>query len=116
MCGNAFLEGETRTWMTKGRTVLTQKDKSKKNEARNCRSFPCLSLAWKLLRGVIADEICGSLEKDEILLEERSGFRRKSKVTGDQLYIHKMLPQNIKRRKKSLAIDYWKAYDMMLHS
>ena len=64
---------------------------------------------------------CGSLEKDEMLLEERNGFRRKSKVNGDQLYIHKMLPQNIKRRKKSLAmgclaIDYWKAYDMMLHS
>ena len=121
MCGNAFLEGETRTWMTKGRTVLMRKDKSKKNKASNCHSFPCLSLAWKLLREVIADEICGSLEKDEILLEERNGFRRKLKVTGDQLYIDKMFPQNIKRRKKSLAmgclaIDYWKAYDMMLHS
>ena len=106
MCGNAFLEGETRTWMTKGRTVLMRKDKSKKNKASNCHSFPCLSLTWKLLREVIADEICGSLEKDEILLEERNGFRRKLKVTGDQLYIDKMLPQNINRLAMGcLAID-----------
>ena len=43
----------------------------------------------------------------------------KSEITGDQLYIDKLLLQEVKRRKKNLAIgwvDYWKAYDMIYHS
>ena len=53
---NACLEGETPRWMTKGRTVLLQKDKSKGNEASNYRPIKCLPLIWKLLARIIADE------------------------------------------------------------
>ena len=65
------------------------------------------------------DEIYGFLESEGILLENKKGWRRESKGTGDQLYMDKMLLQEEKRRKKNLAMgwtDYWKAYDMVLHS
>ena len=65
---------------------------------------------------VIADEIYGCLENEDILPEEQKGYRRKSKGTGDQLYIDTMLLQEVKQRKKNLAmrwIDYRKAYDMV---
>ena len=105
--------------MTKGRTVLIQKDKSKGNEASNYRPITYLPLTWKLLTRIIADEIYGFLENEGILPEEQKGCRRKSKGTGEQLYIHKMLLQDVKRRKKNLAmgwIDYRKAYDMVPHT
>ena len=72
--------------MTKGRTVLMQNDKSKRNEASNCCPITCLALTWKLLTGIIADEIYGFLENKEILSEEQKGCRRNSKGTRDQLY------------------------------
>ena len=73
----------------------------------------------KLLTRITADEIYGFPEKEGILPEEQKGCRRKSKSTGDQLYIEKMLLQEVKRRMKNLAmgwIDYRKAYDMVPHS
>ena len=116
---NACLEGETSRWMTKWRTVLILKEKSKQNEASNYRPITCLPLTWKLLTGIIADEIYVFLENEGLLPEEQKGCRRKSKGTGDQLHIHEMLLQEVKQRKKNLAmgwIDYWKAYDMAPHS
>ena len=96
--------------MTKGRTVLVQKDKSKGNEASK---YHCIT--WKLLTGIIADKIYGFLENEGELPEEQEGCRRKSKGTGDQLYIDKMLLQEVKQRKNLEMgwIDYQKAYDMV---
>ena len=45
------------SWLTRGRTSLLQKDKSKGNVASNYRPITCLPLMWKLLTGVIADQI-----------------------------------------------------------
>ena len=44
-------------WLTRGRTSLLQKDKSKGNVASNYRPITCLPLMWELLTGVITD-IC----------------------------------------------------------
>ena len=41
------------SWLTKGRTSLLQKDKSKGNITSNYRPITCLPLMWKLLLGVI---------------------------------------------------------------
>ena len=41
---NACREGETSRWMTKGRTVLLQKDTLKKDKASNYRPIACLPL------------------------------------------------------------------------
>ena len=43
--------------LTRGRTSLLQKDKSKGNVASNYRSITCFPLMWKLLTGVIPDQI-----------------------------------------------------------
>ena len=71
------------------------------------------------VEAIIADEIYSFLENEGILAKEQKGCRRKSKGTGDQLYIDKMFLQEVKQRKKNLAmgwINYRKAYDMVPYS
>ena len=50
------------SWLTRGRTSLLQKDKSKGNVASNYRPIACLPLMWKLLTGVIGDQIYAHLD------------------------------------------------------
>ena len=103
--------------MTKGKTVLIQKDKSKGTFASNYRPIICLPLCWKILTALLTDEIYAFLENNQFLPEEQKRCRRKSRETGDQLYIDKMILKEIKTRKKNLAmgwIDYQKAFDMLL--
>ena len=100
----ACLERETPRWMTKGKIVLIQKDKSNGNGASNYRPITCLPLTWKLLTKIIADEVYVFLENERILPEEQKGCKRKSKGTGDQLYINKMLLQRVKQRRKYLKM------------
>ena len=58
------------SWLTRGRTSLLQKDKSKDNVASNHRPITCLPLMWKFLTGVIADQIYAQLDQDKLLPEE----------------------------------------------
>ena len=58
-------------WLTKGRTALLQKDKSKGNIASKYRPITCLPLMWKLLTGIIADQIYGHLDQEKLLPEEQ---------------------------------------------
>ena len=57
---SGFLPG----WLTRGRTSLLQKDKSKCNAASIYRPITCLPLMWKLLTGVIADQIYVHLDHE----------------------------------------------------
>ena len=66
-------EGNVPDWMTKGRTVLIQKDKSKSNVASNYRPITCLPLVWKLMTGILAEEIYGFLSTGIGLPEEQKG-------------------------------------------
>ena len=59
-------------WLTRGRTSLIQKDKSKGNVASNHRPITCLPLMWKLLTGVIADQIYAHLDQEKLLPEQKS--------------------------------------------
>ena len=59
------------SWLTKGRTALLQKDKSKGNIASKYRPITCLPLMWKLLTGIIADQIYGHLDQQKLLPEEQ---------------------------------------------
>ena len=67
------------SWLTKGRTPLLQKDKSKGNIASNYRPITFLPLIWKLLTGVIADQIYGHLDQQNLLSEEQKGCRKRSR-------------------------------------
>ena len=106
-------------WMTKGRTILTQKDKEKDKAASKYRPIICLPLVWKLLTGVTAEEIYGFLNTNLLLPQKQKGCRRKSRGTNDLLFIDKMIMREVKMRKQNLSmawIGYKKAYDMVPHS
>ena len=54
------------SWLSRGRTSLLQKDKSKGNVASNYRPITCLPLMWKLLTGLIADQIYADLDQEKL--------------------------------------------------
>ena len=80
---SAFAPG----WLTKGKTALLQKDKSKGNIASDYRPITCLPLIWKLLSSVVADQIYGHLDQQKLLPEEQKECRKRSRGTNDLLYI-----------------------------
>ena len=105
------------SWLTRGRTSLLQKNKSKGNVSS--RHITCLPLMWKLLTGVIADQIYAHLDQEKLLPEEQKGCRKGSRETNDLLYIDRAVIKEVKSRNKSLAmawIVYNKSYDMVPHS
>lgn len=106
-------------WFTKGRTVLIIKDKEKGSIASNFRPITCLPQMWKLLTGIMSNDLYQHLENSNLLPDEQKGCRRNSRGTKDQLLIDKMIVKNCKRRKTGLGmawIDYRKAFDMIPHS
>ena len=106
------------SWLTRGRNSLLQKDKSKGSVASNYRPITCLPLMWKLLTGVIADQIYALLDQEKLLPEEQKGCRKGSRGTNDLLYIDRAVIK-VKSRNKNLAMtwrDYKKAYDLVPHS
>ena len=61
------------SWLTRRRTSLLQKDNSKDNVGSNYRPITCLPLMWKLLTGVIADQIYAHLDQEKLFPEEQKG-------------------------------------------
>nr|XP_054749778.1 uncharacterized protein LOC129255450 [Lytechinus pictus] len=113
------VNGNPPEWMTKGRTVLIPKDPTKGNIPSNYRPITCLPILWKLLTGIISEEIYQHLDDQEILPWEQKGCRKGSRGTKEQLCIDKGIMKDSKKRKRNLAmawIDYKKAYDMVPHS
>ena len=106
------------SWLTRGRTSLLQKVKIKGNVASNYRPITCLPLMWKLLTGVIADQIYAHLDQEKLLPEEQEGCPKGSGGPNDLLYIDRAVIKEVKSKNKNLAmawIDYKKAYDMVPH-
>ena len=87
------------SWLTRGRTALLQKDKSKGNIASNYRPITCFLSMWKLLSGVIADQIYGHLDQQKLLPEEQKGCRKRSRGTNDLLYIDRAVIREVKSRR-----------------
>ena len=73
--------------LTKGRAALSQKDKTKGNIASNYRPITCLPLMWKLLSGVVADQIYGHLDQQKLLPEEQKRCKKRSRGTNDFILI-----------------------------
>ena len=59
---------------------------------------------WKLLSGVIADQIYGHLDQQKLLPEEQKGCRKRSRRTNNLLYIDRAVIRKVKSRKKNLAM------------
>ena len=73
---------------------------------------------WKLLSGVIADQIYGHLDQQKLLPEEQKGCKKRSRGTNDLLYTDRAVIREVKSRKKNPAmkwVDYKKVYDMVPH-
>ena len=85
-------------WMTHGRIVLFQKDPKKGNTLENYCPITCLPLMWKLLTGVIAEEMYDYLEQEKLLPEEQKGCR--------QLLIVKALLKDCKFRHTKLSVTW----------
>ena len=117
---NECLEtAHTPCWMTTGRTVLIQKDRSKGRAAGNYRPITCLPIIWKLLTAMMAGEIYRHLEDNDLIGKEQKGCRAEYKGTKDHLLLDKVILKDCKQRKNGLAmgwIDYQKAYDLVPHS
>ena len=113
-----MLSGFVPSWLTRGRASLVQKDKSKGSVGSNYRPITCFPLMWKLLTGVIADQIYAHLDQEKLLPEEQKGCRKGSRGTNDLLYIDRAVINEVKSRNNfAMAwIDYKKAYDMVPHS
>ena len=62
-------------WMTHGRTVLYQKDPRKDNAVENYHPITCLSLIWKFLTEVIAEETNDYLKQGKLLPEDQNGCK-----------------------------------------
>lgn len=106
-------------WLTQGRTVLIQKDPAKGTTPSNYRPITCLPTTWKLLSGILADQITTHLNEHDILAYEQKGARPGCRGTKDQLLLDKVLTRDSRRRRTNLAvgwIDYKKAYDSVPHS
>ena len=106
-------------WMTEGRTHLLIKDPTKGNTPGNFRPITCLPAMWKLLTGIVADDIYAHLDDQNLLPNEQKGCKKMSRGCKEQLLIDKLILKNCKRRKTDLQmcfIDYKKAYDKIPHS
>ena len=68
-----MLEGtkEIPCWMTYGRTVLCKKDPVKRNSVEKFRPITCLPLMWKLLTGIISEDMYCFMESENLLPEEQ---------------------------------------------
>jgi len=67
---------------------------------------------WKLLTGIMSEKLYYHLERNNLLVDEQKGCRKKSRGTKDQLLIDKAILKNCRHRLTNLSmawIDYRKA-------
>ena len=83
------------SWLTRGKNSLLQKDKSKGNTASNYRPIICLPYMWKLLTGVIADQIHAHLDQEELLPEEEKVCWKGSRRANNLFYIDRAVIKEV---------------------
>ena len=76
---NAVVEkGDVPAWLTYGRTVSCVKDRSKRNAASNFRPISCLPLMWKLLTGMLSEQLYEHVDINDMLPSEQKGCRKEN--------------------------------------
>ena len=117
---NRCLQGaQVPNWMTKGKTILIQKDPSKGTAPNNYRPILCLPMMWKILKSQIREKIYYSLTSCGLFPDEQKECRKGSRGTAELLYIDQPILNENKTRRKNLPmalINYKRAYDMVQQS
>ena len=106
-------------WMIHRLNVVCQKEPGKGNALENYFPIICLPLMWKLLKGVLAEDMYDYLEQEKFFPEEQKGCRRGNRGTKDQLLSGKTIFKDWKKRHTSLSmawIDYKKTYGFVPNS
>lgn len=78
-----------------------------------------MPLMYKLLTGMISEDMYGFLDENHLLPDEQKGTRKQSRRAHDLLFIDKMVMRNARARNRNLFmawIDHRKAYHMLPHS
>ena len=68
-------------WMAHGRTALCQKDPRKGSVVESYHPIACLPLMWKLLTGVIAEDMYDYHEQEKLLakgMQTRKSWNKRS--------------------------------------
>ena len=83
---NRCLQGtQVPDWMTKGKTMLIQKDPSKGTAPNNYRPITCLPMMWKILTAQIREKIYYLLTSRGLFPDEQKGCckgsQRHSRIT-----------------------------------
>ena len=89
------------TWL-----YCTLWDPRKGNAVENYCPITCLPLMWKLLTGVIAEEMDDYLEQEKFLQEEQKGFRLGRCGTQNQPPIDRAVLSDYKERHTNLAMAW----------
>ena len=106
-------------WMRYSCTVVCQKDPREGNAVENYNPITFLQLTWKLLTGVIAEDLYDYPEQEKLFPNEQKRCRRGNRGTKDQLLIDKTVLEDYKKRHKNLSMawtDCKKAYGFVLYS
>ena len=69
--------------MTKGKTILIQKDPSKGTAPNNYRPLICLPIMWKILTAQIREKIYYSLTSRGLFHDDQKGCRKGSRGTAE---------------------------------
>ena len=81
-------------WMVTGKTLLCMKEIQKGNLVSNFRPITCLSLIWKLLTGILAEELYKHLEKNKFITMGTKGMQERKRRHKRQLIQLQLLQHN----------------------
>ena len=88
----------------KGENNTNAERQKKGKAASNYRPATCLSLVWKLLAGVSAEEVYGFFNTNLLLPHEQKECGTKSRGTNSLLFIDRMIMSKVKMRKQNLSM------------
>ena len=108
-----FKEADVPECITKGKTILIQKDLLKGTTPNNYRPITCLPMMWKILTAQIRDLLL--INKPQTLPREIEVNQTLRKATL-HWSTHPQQEQGEKKNLPSAWIDYKKAYEMVLQS
>ena len=103
-------------WKTAQMTMIPKK--GPKNDPNNYRSISLTSCIGKLIEKLIENRLSKYLKKNNILINEQSGFRKHRRTTDNLLFLTQKVKEQFNRKKKvcTLLFDISKAFDKVWHA